>query len=103
MAPTGISWALGSAAGLALAVISWFSLCWPQVPNDQVGRLIGKGGQTIRQLQELSGAHVDVSKACKTGSFMREVGTRVPFALLSVERRGPNTDLSLRWVASRSR
>ena len=30
------------------------------VGNDQVGRLIGKGGITIRQMQEVSGAHIEV-------------------------------------------
>ena len=42
-------------------------------PNDQVGRIIGKAGATIRQMQELSGAHVDVAKECKPGTDFREV------------------------------
>eukprot|EP00052_Salpingoeca_macrocollata_P008704 m.68731 g.68731 ORF g.68731 m.68731 type:complete len:475 (-) comp16725_c0_seq2:171-1595(-) len=43
------------------------------VPNDQVGRVIGKQGITIRQLQELSGAHVEVAKECKPGVNVREI------------------------------
>ena len=44
-----------------------------QVPNDQVGRLIGKNGCTIRQMQEVSGSHVEIAKACAPGSTMRDV------------------------------
>jgi len=44
-----------------------------QCPNDHVGRIIGKGGATIRQMQELSGAHIDVAKECKPGTDYREV------------------------------
>lgn len=43
------------------------------VPNDQVGRLIGKSGCTIRQMQEVSGAHVEIAKTCAAGSTMRDV------------------------------
>jgi far upstream element-binding protein len=43
------------------------------VPNDQVGRLIGKGGCTIRQMQEISGCHVEIAKSCPPGSTLREV------------------------------
>lgn len=44
-----------------------------KVPNDQVGRLIGKGGCTIRQLQEVAGAHVDIAKQCPPDSTLRDV------------------------------
>ena len=38
-----------------------------QVPNEMVGKIIGKGGATIRQLQDLSGAHADVAKQTVLG------------------------------------
>ena len=44
-----------------------------QVPNDMVGKIIGKGGATIRQLQDLSGAHVDVAKQPLVGEATRRV------------------------------
>lgn len=44
-----------------------------QVPNDMVGKIIGKGGATIRQLQDLSGAHVDVAKQPLAGEATRRV------------------------------
>lgn len=44
-----------------------------QVPNDMVGKIIGKGGATIRQLQDLSGAHVDVAKQTVMGEAHRRV------------------------------
>lgn len=31
-----------------------------QVPNDRVGLLIGKGGNTIKELQNRSGARIQV-------------------------------------------
>lgn len=43
------------------------------IPNDHVGRVIGRGGTTIRQIQELSGAHMDIAKECRPGEFQREV------------------------------
>lgn len=43
------------------------------IPNDHVGRVIGRGGSTIRQIQELSGAHMDIAKECRPGEYQREV------------------------------
>lgn len=43
------------------------------VPNDDAGRIIGKGGNTIRQLQEQSRARVEIEKAPKPGANVREV------------------------------
>ena len=33
-----------------------------QVPNSQVGSVIGRGGEKIRDIQMRSGAHVDIAK-----------------------------------------
>lgn len=41
------------------------------VPNDIVGRIIGKGGSSIKQIQEQSGAHVDIP--ADTGAPYREI------------------------------
>eukprot|EP01147_Barroeca_monosierra_P006403 gene6403-283_t len=43
------------------------------IPNDHVGRVIGRQGATIRQIQELSGAHMDIAKECRPGQNQREV------------------------------
>jgi len=37
-----------------------------QIPNDKVGWIIGKGGSTIRELQQRSGARIQVSKPSET-------------------------------------
>ncbi|EGD75849.1 hypothetical protein, variant [Salpingoeca rosetta] len=43
------------------------------IPDDHVGRVIGRQGSTIRQIQELSGAHMDIAKECRPGEYQREV------------------------------
>lgn len=43
------------------------------VPNEHVGRVIGRGGSTIRHIQDLSGAHMDIAKECRPGQNVREV------------------------------
>jgi far upstream element-binding protein len=43
------------------------------VPNDCVGLIIGKGGETIRNLQLQSGAKIQVAKKEVAGSRIRNV------------------------------
>ena len=43
------------------------------MPNDCVGLIIGKGGETIRQLQQESGAKIQVAKKEITGTGLRNV------------------------------
>eukprot|EP00051_Salpingoeca_urceolata_P026789 m.478705 g.478705 ORF g.478705 m.478705 type:complete len:743 (+) comp21204_c0_seq1:177-2405(+) len=43
------------------------------VPMEHVGRVIGKSGQTIRQLHEWTGANIDLPKECVQGTKMRRV------------------------------
>merc|ERR1712134_40887 len=43
------------------------------IPDDQVGRIIGKGGCFIKEIQDTSGAHVDIAKACNPGETQREL------------------------------
>lgn len=43
------------------------------VPNDCVGLIIGKGGETIRNLQMQSGAKIQVAKKEVSGSRIRNV------------------------------
>ena len=43
------------------------------VPDEAVGRLIGKQGTTIRQIQDISGAHVDIAKEPERGTTTRVV------------------------------
>jgi far upstream element-binding protein len=38
-----------------------------------VGKVIGKGGSSIREMQDQSGAHVDVAKQTQLGQNHREV------------------------------
>ena len=48
------------------------------VPNDIVGLIIGKGGDTIRQLQAESGAKIQVAKAEVKDSGVRNVFVEGP-------------------------
>lgn len=43
------------------------------VPDEEVGRVIGKGGSTIRHIQDLSSAHLDIAKECPPGSRERPI------------------------------
>jgi len=46
------------------------------VPAEHVGRIIGRGGATIREIQERSGAHMDINKETRPGSTQREIVLR---------------------------
>jgi far upstream element-binding protein len=48
------------------------------VPNDIVGLIIGKGGETIRQLQLDSGAKIQVAKKEVAETGMRNVFVEGP-------------------------
>ena len=48
------------------------------VPNDIVGLIIGKGGDTIRQLQVESGAKIQVAKKEVSETGMRNVFVEGP-------------------------
>ena len=43
------------------------------VPDEHVGRVIGKSGASIRVMQNLSGAHIDVPQQCEEGTNYRKV------------------------------
>ncbi len=43
------------------------------VPNECVGLIIGKGGETIRQLQQESGAKIQVAKKEIANTHVRNV------------------------------
>ena len=47
------------------------------IPDDQVGRIIGKGGSTIKELQEMSGANIAIAKVAAPGSDQREITLKV--------------------------
>lgn len=57
--------------------LSWLRLPQPvttrsmKIPSQHVGRVIGKNGQTIRQIQELSGAQIDLPKESRPGEDFR--------------------------------
>jgi far upstream element-binding protein len=42
-----------------------------RIPAEHVGRVIGKSGQTIRQIQELSGAQIDLPRESNPGESFR--------------------------------
>lgn len=48
------------------------------VPNDIVGLIIGKGGETIRQLTVESGAKIQVAKKSVDSTGMRNVFVEGP-------------------------
>lgn len=43
------------------------------VPDEHVGRIIGKGGATVRMIQDAHHCHVDIAKAAQPGSNQREI------------------------------
>ena len=71
-APVGQGWG-GGAGGIIV-----------NVPNESVGRVIGKQGSTIKQLQQQSGARIHIAKDCPAGSNMRPITVSGPPA--SVEQ-----------------
>jgi far upstream element-binding protein len=44
-----------------------------QVQNDHVGLIIGKAGQTIKQLEMLTGVRIHIAKECPAGSTKRPI------------------------------
>ncbi len=44
-----------------------------QVLNDHVGLIIGKAGQTIKQLEALTGVRIHIAKECPAGSTKRPI------------------------------
>jgi far upstream element-binding protein len=49
------------------------------VPSDAVGMIIGKGGETIREMQNVTGCKINVNQSSGPGETQREValiGTR---------------------------
>ena len=57
-----------------------------EVPDEHVGRIIGKGGATVRMIQDAHHCHVDIAKAPPAGSQQREVKiTGVPDSIAATE------------------
>ena len=44
------------------------------VPSDAVGMIIGKGGETIREMQNMTGCKINVSQSSGPGETEREIG-----------------------------
>ncbi|KAJ4286567.1 hypothetical protein N0V88_007989 [Collariella sp. IMI 366227] len=44
------------------------------VPSDAVGMIIGKGGETIREMQNITGCKINVSQSSGPGETEREIG-----------------------------
>lgn len=44
-----------------------------KVPDNDAGRIIGRGGETIQSLQASTGARIQVAKECRPGSPLRRV------------------------------
>lgn len=44
------------------------------VPSDAVGMIIGKGGETIREMQSSTGCKINVSQSSGPGEVQREIG-----------------------------
>ena len=66
--------------------------CEQLVPVQLVGRLIGRGGQGIRELREMSRATIKINTDCEPGTEQRKVtvtGTpdQLQFALSLIQQR----------------
>jgi len=44
-----------------------------EIPNDKVGMVIGRKGETIHVLQSMTGARITIARECDPGSQMRKV------------------------------
>jgi far upstream element-binding protein len=44
------------------------------VPSDAVGMIIGKGGETIREMQNMTGCKINVNQSSGPGEVEREIG-----------------------------
>lgn len=84
-----------------------------KIPAEHVGRVIGKSGQTIRQIQELSGAQIDLPRDSEPGENFRVLtvtGTEAEVAYcnqllrLKITPReqggaaGPGPSFAVRWA-----
>jgi predicted RNA-binding protein YlqC (UPF0109 family) len=63
----------GRCCGSPLCDLQPFTIAQVRVPTEHVGRVIGKGGQTIRQLQDISGAAIHLPKDSEAGEDFRRV------------------------------
>ncbi len=86
--------AAASAAGVgaATARADGSSVNEQLVPVQLVGRLIGRGGQGIRELREMSRATIKINTDCEPGTEQRKVtvtGTpdQLQFALSLIQQR----------------
>ena len=86
VAAAGTDSVTASGDGLGLAVPEFQTSKTIGVPDGMVGKIIGKQGSTIRQIQDVSGAHMDIDKACEPGAFERTVTlTGTPSAIAKCE------------------
>mmetsp|Transcript_16575 Transcript_16575/g.43016 ORF Transcript_16575/g.43016 Transcript_16575/m.43016 type:complete len:675 (-) Transcript_16575:99-2123(-) len=60
-------------AGEALESVEAMQVCELPVFNQHVGRIIGKRGQTITDIQQRSGARVEIPQQCDRGTAMRRI------------------------------
>ncbi|EME28131.1 hypothetical protein Gasu_43000 isoform 2 [Galdieria sulphuraria] len=58
-----------------------------QIPNDKVGWLIGKSGSTIRELQQRSGARIQVAKPSETDIHTRSVTITGPPPFVEIAKQ----------------
>ena len=86
LAPAGTDPVNANGDGMGSAVPEEQTTKSVGVPDGMVGKIIGKQGSTIRQIQDVSGAHMDIAKACEPGAFERIVTvTGTPSAVAKCE------------------
>ena len=76
-ANNGLSWRIWLVAVIS-CVLTYLGLCWLlqlQVPNETVGRIIGRGGSNLTQIRQLSGARLDVAQQDPSGATTTRIIT----------------------------
>ena len=90
--PAATAAASATGVGAATARADGSSVNEQLVPVQLVGRLIGRGGQGIRELREMSRATIKINTDCEPGTEQRKVtvtGTpdQLQFALSLIQQR----------------
>ena len=67
-----------------------------QVPSDRCGIIIGKGGENIREICRLSGAHVEINRSVPEGGPTKSFTIRGRDAFQIISHKQPHKSSTLK-------